>query len=98
MRLDFDKKLLESICSKWNIVELAVFGSVLRQDFNEKSDVDVLVKFDTGSDVSLLDIVEIKSELESLFGRDVDILELQAVKNPFRRKNILSNIEVLYAA
>ena len=98
MRLDFDKKLLESICSKWNIVELSVFGSVLRQDFNEKSDVDVLVKFDTGSDVSLLDIVEIKSELESLFGRDVDILELQAVKNPFRRKNILSNIEVLYAA
>ena len=98
MKVDFNKKFLESICQKWNIVELAVFGSAIRSDFNEKSDVDILVKFEKTSEISLLDIVEIKSELEDLFKRDVDILELQAVKNPFRRKNILSNIEVLYAA
>ena len=98
MKVDFNKKLLESICQKWNIVELAVFGSAIRSDFNENSDVDVLVKFEKTSEISLLDIVEIKSELEHLFKREVDILELQAVKNPFRRKNILSNIEVLYAA
>jgi len=98
MKVDFNKELLETICQKWNIVELAVFGSVLRSDFNEKSDVDVLVKFGETSEISLLDIVEIKSELENLFKREVDVLELQAVKNPFRRKNILSNVEVLYAA
>jgi predicted nucleotidyltransferase len=98
MKVKFNNRILEGICKKWNIIELAVFGSVLRSDFNENSDIDVIVKFNEKSEISLLDIVEIKTELEKLFEREVDIVELQAVKNPFRRKNILSNIEVLYAA
>ena len=98
MKVKFNKKVLEEICKRWDIVELAVFGSVLRSDFNENSDVDIIVKFNEKAEISLLDIVEIKTELEKLFEREVDLVELQAVKNPFRRKNILSNLEVLYAA
>jgi uncharacterized protein len=98
MKIDIDLKVLESFCKKWGITEFAVFGSVLRDDFRTDSDIDVLITFQENAEISLFDIVKIKHELESFFGRDVDVVEKKAIKNPYRRKNIFSNMEVLYAA
>jgi len=77
---------------------MSLFGSVLREDFNEKSDLDVLVSFASGSPWNLLDFVEMQDELETLLGRKVDLVEREALKNPYRRKEILRTLELVYAA
>lgn len=75
-----------------------MFGSVLRDDFGPGSDVDVLVTFSSEATWSLLDLVNMRDELVAIFARPVDVVEKQAVRNPFRRHAILTNHEVLYAA
>ena len=85
-------------CHKWNIQELALFGSVLRDDFGSESDVDVLVTFQSESEVSLFDMAQMQIELQAIFHRSVDILEKDALRNPYRKQAILSTAQVLYAA
>jgi predicted nucleotidyltransferase len=89
---------LAEFAKKWRIVELSLFGSVVNGDFREDSDVDVLVKFEDEAPWSLSHIIEMKWELEELFGRDVDIVERDVVKNPFVRKSIFSTRRIVYAA
>lgn len=100
-RLGFDEATMEAFCRKWELAELAVFGSVLREDFREASDVDVLVTFEAGSRWSLWDLLHMQDELKGLLGRDVDIFERVAVersRNYIRREAILSSAQVIYAA
>jgi len=78
--------------------ELALFGSVLRDDFGPDSDVDILVTFEPGAPWSLWDLEDMKQELRALFGRNVDLVEKPAIRNPFRRHEILSTSQVVYAA
>jgi predicted nucleotidyltransferase len=92
------KDALRTFCERWKIRELAVFGSVLRDDFSATSDVDVLVSFETGAPVTAFDLVDMRDELQQLFGRGVDLVEKQALLNPFRRREILRTARVLYAA
>ena len=92
-----DRKKILSLCRRWKIVEFAVFGSVLRKDFRSTSDIDILVSFSKKAKWSLEDLVEIQDELEHIFGREVDIIEEAAIRNPFRRHEILTTKEVLYA-
>ena len=89
---------IKDFCGKWKIKEFSFFGSVLRQDFHSDSDIDVLVSFEETVSWSLYDIVAMKDELQAIFGRDVDIVEKGAVRNPFRRHSIMTSREVLYAA
>ncbi|MHB8799511.1 MAG: nucleotidyltransferase family protein [Thermoanaerobaculia bacterium] len=93
-----DRERLESLCLRWGIRELSLFGSAIRSDFGPASDVDVLVSFSMGSSWSLLDLVRLNDELEALFGRRVDLVEKEAVRNPFRRRTILGDRRILYAA
>lgn len=86
---------LRQFCRKWRIVEFALFGSVLRDDFGPESDVDVLVSFAPEAPWSLWDLIAMRDELEELFGRKVDLLERQSLVNPFRRHAILTTREVL---
>lgn len=97
-RIPIDRERIEEFCRKWQITEFALFGSVLREDFRPDSDVDVLVTFDPASHWSLLHIVEMIEELKSIFGRSVDLVEKDAIRNPFRRHSILTSHQVLYAA
>jgi uncharacterized protein len=97
-KIHIDLERIAVFCRKWKITEFAVFGSVLREDFRPDSDVDVLVSFEQNAGWSLLDIVEMKEELELVLGREVDLVEKGAVRNPFRRHAITMNREVLYAA
>jgi len=89
---------IEAFCRKWRIAELALFGSVLRSDFRPDSDIDVLVTFETGEQWDLWDIVAMKEELVQTLGRPVDLVEKSALRNPLRRREILSHSEVIYAA
>ena len=85
-------------CRKWQITEFSLFGSVLREDFHSDSDVDVLVNFSNGAAWSLWDICDMREELQRLFGRQVDLVEKDALRNPFRKQEILRTHKVLYAA
>ena len=77
---------------------MALFGSVLRDDFRADSDVDVLVTFEPDADISLFDLGAMQQELEGMFGRHVDLVEEAGLRNPFRRRSILSSREIVYAA
>lgn len=85
-------------CRKWRITEFALFGSVLRPDFRPDSDIDVLIAFDPAAPWSLWDHMDMEEELQLLFGRPVDLVSKRALKNPFRRHEILTTRQVIYAA
>lgn len=89
---------LEALCRKWQVRELSLFGSALRGDFSPESDVDVLVSFDPGAPWDLWDLIEMQGDLERLFGRPVDLVEREGLRNPWRREEILRTKRVLYAA
>lgn len=92
---------IEAFCRKWKIAEFAIFGSALRWDFRDDSDVDILVSFQPGVQREFQQWLEMTRELESLFGRQVDLVERQQVegsKNYIRRKHILSHLERIYVA
>ena len=88
---------IAEFCQRWHITEFALFGSVLHDDFRPDSDIDVLVTFAPKSDWSLFDWVDMKDELETLFGRKVDIADKEGLKNPYRRHEILRTHQVIYA-
>ena len=92
---------LADVCQRWKIAKLAVFGSVLRDDFRPESDVDVLVDFVSDPQWSLFDLVTMEKELQQLLGRPVDLVQRSAIErseNYIRRRNILANTETLYEA
>jgi predicted nucleotidyltransferase len=89
---------LAEFCQRWKITELALFGSVLRSDFRPDSDVDVLISFTADADWDLFDLVEMQDELKSIFGREVDLVERERLRNPFRRRSILSSMQVVYGS
>jgi hypothetical protein len=96
-KIDISPEAIASFCQRWKITEFALFGSILRDDFRPDSDVDVLVSFATDAKWSLFDIIHMKQELEILFGREVDFIQKDCLRNPFRRYEILSTKQVIYA-
>lgn len=92
---------IEEFCRRWKIVELAIFGSVLRDDFRSESDIDLLVRFASDAEWSLFDHARMEQELGELLGREVDLVSRSAVEqspNWIRRKEILRTARTLYAA
>ena len=92
---------LAKFCRRWRITELSLFGSVLRADFRPESDVDVLVTFAPDTAWRFYDLIDMREELERIFGRSVDLVERRLVEtseNYIRRKHILSNLETIYVA
>jgi len=80
------------------VVEMALFGSVLREDFRPDSDVDVLVTFAPNDGWSLWDLIDMRDELREILGRQIDLVEERSLVNPFRRRSILRTKRVIYAA
>lgn len=97
-RIQVDRERIVEFCRKWNVTEFALFGSVLRDDFRPDSDVDVLVTFGPGGGLTFENRVEMLDELSAIFGRKVDLVEKRAIRNPFRRYEILTTKSVVYAA
>ncbi len=97
-QIDLDMLKIKAFCDKWKIAQFSLFGSVLRDDFGPDSDVDVLVRGTREAHWSLFDLVDMKKELEEIFGRKVDLAEPDAIRNPFRRYEIAKSHKVIYAA
>lgn len=96
--IDVSMEKIAEFCRKWSIKRFSLFGSVLREDFGPDSDVDVLVSFEPDSTWDLFDLAGMRDELVALFGREVDLVEEEGLRNPFRRSSILSTRQVVYAA
>ncbi|PIU54215.1 MAG: DNA polymerase subunit beta [Deltaproteobacteria bacterium CG07_land_8_20_14_0_80_60_11] len=97
-KINIPKAKIEDFCRRWKIKEFALFGSVLREDFRPDSDIDVLVSFEPDGGITFDNRVEMLDELAEIFGREVDLVEKDAIRNPFRRYDILTTKEVVYAA
>ena len=98
MEIEVPGDKIRSFCRHWKVRELALFGSALRSDYRPDSDVDILVSFFEDARWSLFDLVDMADELAVLFGRPVDLVEKEALRNPFRRESILSTRKIIYAA
>ena len=100
-RLGVPMDSIRSFCERWQVTELALFGSVLRDDFGPDSDLDFLIGFEIGQSPGLFGIVEMEQELAKLSGRRVDLVSRRAVENSrnyIRRRSILEAAETIYAA
>jgi uncharacterized protein len=100
-KLAIPEKQIKEFCKKWNVKELSLFGSALTDNFNKDSDIDILVTFGEDSHHTLFDLVHMETELEKLFGCDVDLVSkrgLEQSRNSIRRDAILNSAELLYAA
>ncbi len=89
---------IADFCQRWQITEFSLFGSVLRDDFRPDSDVDVLITFAPVAQWSLLDLVRMEYELETIFNREVDLVMKQSIEesdNWLRRKEILKTAQRL---
>ncbi len=99
MNIEIPKERIADFCGRWKIVELRLFGSVLRQDFRPDSDVDILVTFSRDAQWSLLDHVAMEEEASAIFGRKVDLVSRRAIErseNYIRRKAILETAQAYY--
>lgn len=99
--LSIPMEQLEALCQRWRIVELALFGSVLRDDFGPDSDVDVLVTFEDPATIGIIEFDQLRRELEALFARRVDLLERAVVlqqRNPWFKHAVLSGARTVYRA
>ena len=100
-RIGIPSEGIAAFCKRWKVTEMALFGSVLRNDFGPDSDIDVLVAFEDGARHTLLDMVKMEEELKAVFGREVDLTErvgIERSRNHLRRNAILESAETIYAA
>ena len=100
-RMNIPGKKLAVFCQRWQITELALFGSVLRDDFGSNSDVDMLVSFHPEARHTLFDMVRMQTELKEILGRDVDLVSRRGVersRNYLRKNAIIESAEVVYEA
>ena len=80
---------IKKLCEKSKVKSLFAFGSVTREDFNEKSDVDLIVDFYENDPFSYTDLYfNLKTKLENLLKRQVDLLEERAIKNSLFKKQL----------
>ena len=98
--IDQHRKEISSICKRYRVSKLDVFGSAARKvDFKiNSSDADFLIEFEPDVQVGLDQLIGIKTELEKLLGRNVDLIEPEAVLNPFVKASIQRHQESVYAA
>lgn len=88
---------LEKLCLVYNVEKLYLFGSALTPAFNKKSDIDLLVKFKKIELSGYFDnYMNLKEKLTQLFGRDVDLVEEQTLKNPILIQSINKSKELVY--
>lgn len=98
-RLGITGDQLQEFCQNAQISELALFGSVLRDDFRPDSDIDILVTFEPDCKISLLDFVGLEYQLQDLLNRNVDLVSKKAVecdRNWLRRQEILNHYQTIY--
>jgi predicted nucleotidyltransferase len=97
LKIDIPSQAIIGLCQRHHIRQLALFGSVLRDDFGPESDVDVLVEFEPEARIGYLRFFRLQDELTALFGREVDLFTPNSLK-PFARNHAMQSKAVIYAA
>lgn len=88
---------LKKLCERFFVAKLYIFGSIAKDDFDDRSDIDFLVRFSGVNPFDYFDnYLEFKVNLENLFDRKIDLVEMQAVKNPILKKSIDRSKILLY--
>ena len=98
-RLGLSSQDVASFCQKWGIIKMALFGSILRNDFRADSDIDLLITFAPNARQGLLTLAKIKYELESRLNRSIDLVpeaSIQMSDNWMRQREILSSAQTIY--
>ena len=93
------EEAIAKFCQRWKIEEFYLFGSVLREDFSEKSDIDVMLKFSPDARLGFK-FVTLCEELETLFKRNVDVITKKGIEktdNWIVQENILNSTKLIYA-
>jgi predicted nucleotidyltransferase len=92
-----NKEIIETLCKTHNVEKLYLFGSATTSSFNEKSDIDFLVKFKPfDPKLYFLNYIDFKNKLKNLLHRDIDLVEEQTLKNPYLIRSIEENKELIY--
>ena len=95
--VDKNSKDLKKLCTIYNVEKMYLFGSALNSNFNKESDIDLLVKFKHIELSKYFDnYIDFKAKLEHLFGREVDLVEEQTLKNPVLINSINKSKELIY--
>ena len=90
---------IAALCQRYRVRRMAAFGSVLRADFHAVSDVDLVAEFEPMPLEQYADnYLALKAALEELLHRSVDLLEVQALRNPYLRAEIERTQQIIYAA
>ena len=95
--IKYNTENLNKLCINYNVEKMYLFGSVLNSNFNKNSDIDLLVKFKKIELAEYLDnYINFKQKLTEFFGREIDLLEEQTLKNPILIKSINNSKELIY--
>ena len=95
-KININEADLYEILKGYAVEELYLFGSILREDFTNESDVDILISFKKNSNYSLFDLMDLQEKFEQYFNKKVDLIEKDGIKNPYRRNEILSTARRIY--
>ncbi|WP_269241117.1 nucleotidyltransferase family protein [Flavobacterium limnophilum] len=88
---------LKRLCTMYNVEKMYLFGSALNSNFNKESDIDLLVKFKSIELSKYFDnYMDFKEDLEKLFGREIDLVEEQTLRNPILINSINKSKELIY--
>lgn len=93
----FDGGSLAEVCRRYGVRELSLFGSAVRGEMRPESDIDIMVEFEPGVRVGLIQFESLAGELEALTGRKVDLVTKRGLK-PWIRPEVLQDARVIYAA
>ena len=98
-RIDIPEDEIAAFCRRHHIRRMALFGSVLRDDFTPESDVDVLVEFESDARIGYIGLAGLEIELHQILGRKADLYTFEGIKssrNWLLRKEILESAEAVY--
>jgi uncharacterized protein len=96
-KANVSQKKLQDFCRRYKVQRLALFGSVLRNDFRSDSDIDILVVFEPSAFITFITLGKMKRELSEIFQRQVDLVPQEGLK-PAIREAVLSSAMEVYAA
>ncbi|MBI4126339.1 MAG: nucleotidyltransferase family protein [Deltaproteobacteria bacterium] len=98
LRFSLPHEALIHFCREYRVKKLSLFGSILRNDFTPKSDIDVLIEFELGHDPTYFTVVEMEEKLSRMLGgRKIDLKTAQELSQHLRPQ-VLKEAEVVYAA
>lgn len=79
-QIELPMEKIAEFCDRWNVIEFALFGSVLRDDLRPDSDIDVMVVFHPDGHLTLFDLADMEDELKQLFQGDVDLVTHKGIE------------------